>query len=108
MPAVSLVRKKAGKYLNDTYGVGSETLLRDLAHRGEGPPYRRLGGKSIVYLVSDLDRWAMAQGSTDEPEPVTLPVNPPAPITPEPHRRVDPPVDHDAIAAGLALVARIT
>ncbi len=38
-------------------GIGQSTLERKRLD-GSGPTFRRLGGKTVVYTVDDLDAWA--------------------------------------------------
>lgn len=54
-----LRRREAGKHLYDTYGFGSFSMLSQLACVGGGPKYHRLGPKTIIYLIEDLDAWAL-------------------------------------------------
>lgn len=53
----------AAQYL----GVGQSTLERKRID-GTGPQFRRLGGKIVVYAITDLDAWASTDvlGSTSE------------------------------------------
>ena len=45
--------KGAAKYL----GVGQSTLER-MRIEGNGPKFRRLGQRIVVYAIEDLDAWA--------------------------------------------------
>jgi predicted DNA-binding transcriptional regulator AlpA len=53
------------RYLRDreieaNYGIG-RMKLRQLRHRGIGPAFRRIGYKTIIYEISDLERWIDSQ-----------------------------------------------
>jgi hypothetical protein len=58
-----LRRKDAGRYLKERFGFSSERALAKLATVGGGPPFRRAGtnGRIVVYEISELDSWALAQ-----------------------------------------------
>lgn len=45
--------KSAAEYL----GVGQSTLER-MRIEGNGPKFRRLGQRIVVYAIEDLDAWA--------------------------------------------------
>jgi hypothetical protein len=58
-----LRRKDAGVYLKTRYGFSSERALAKLATVGGGPPFHHAGtnGRIVVYEISELDSWALAQ-----------------------------------------------
>jgi hypothetical protein len=55
-------RKDAGRYLKERFGF-SERALAKLATVGGGPPFHHAGtnGRIVVYEISELDSWALAQ-----------------------------------------------
>lgn len=62
----------AAKYLRtgdaaNYLGLGKSTLERKRVD-GTGPQFRKLGGRVIVYAVSDLDAWADIQVYTSTSE----------------------------------------
>ena len=58
-----LRRKDAGRYLKERFGFSSERALAELASIGGGPPFHHAGtnGRTVVYEISELDSWALAQ-----------------------------------------------
>jgi hypothetical protein len=58
-----LRRRDAGKYLRARFGFSSVRALAKLASIGGGPPFHRAGtnGRIVVYEVSELETWALAQ-----------------------------------------------
>jgi hypothetical protein len=57
-----LNRKDAAAYIREKYArpctVG---LLNKLAVRGDGPEFRKMAGRFVVYEQKALDAWAQAQ-----------------------------------------------
>ena len=58
-----LRRKDAGVYLKTRYDFSPELAHAKLATVGGGPPFHRAGtnGRIVVYEISELDTWALAQ-----------------------------------------------
>jgi hypothetical protein len=56
-----LSRRGAAKHLFETYGFGTEKTLAKLAVLGGGPPFHKVGAKTVVYPVDPLDQWAQAK-----------------------------------------------
>ena len=51
--AVKVMRpEQAAAFLNL-----SKSTLAKMRMRGEGPPFAKLGGKIVVYRLTDLDAW---------------------------------------------------
>jgi len=46
-------------------GIGTSTLER-LRLSGDGPVYRKLGPRTVKYLLADLEEWAKPHRSTSE------------------------------------------
>jgi hypothetical protein len=59
-PAQYVRRKEAAQYLRAKFGVGSPATLAKLATLGGGPIFRKMG-RIPVYVVEDLDAWALAK-----------------------------------------------
>lgn len=55
-----LRRKKAGEYLKQKYGFGSEKTLAKLACVGGGPEFRK-AANAALYEPAKLDEWALAK-----------------------------------------------
>jgi hypothetical protein len=55
-------RKDSAAYVQHKYGRPcSASYLAKLAVRGEGPPFRKINGRWVVYEDPDLDAWALSQ-----------------------------------------------
>lgn len=54
---VFMRRSALSRYLQDRIGFGAESTLRVWAVRGEGPPFRRVNGRTVVYSKADVDTW---------------------------------------------------
>jgi hypothetical protein len=52
-----LTRRRASEYIEDRGLPCKASTLAKWASTGGGPPYRRFGGKRVVYSTPDLDRW---------------------------------------------------
>jgi hypothetical protein len=61
MTQAYLCREEAAEYLRYAYKLKCKgTYLRELAWRGGGPLYRRVG-RSAIYTLKDLDAWAKSK-----------------------------------------------
>jgi predicted DNA-binding transcriptional regulator AlpA len=54
----------------ERYNISVRTV-RGWRLRGEGPRYRKFGGKTVRYSVADLEAWeaAASRNSTSDPGP---------------------------------------
>jgi predicted DNA-binding transcriptional regulator AlpA len=60
--ATDLMRYLSEHEVSELTGISIKTLQRwRLA--GKGPKFRKLGGRSVRYLVSDIEAWLQAQPS---------------------------------------------
>lgn len=54
-----LKRSEASEYLLQRHGVTrTRATLAKLACHGGGPAFRKAGARTVLYNVSELDRWA--------------------------------------------------
>jgi hypothetical protein len=59
-----LRRRPAARYLNKTYGFGSESTLAKGVVTGDTPAYQKVGSRIVLYTKEALDEWAMAKIGT--------------------------------------------
>jgi hypothetical protein len=58
-PLPRLKRAEASAYLLEKHGISrTYTTLAKLAVVGGGPAFRKVGTRTVVYDVADLDAWA--------------------------------------------------
>jgi hypothetical protein len=55
-----LLRKQAGAWLKQNYGVGSGSFLAKISLLGEGPVFTRFRNRT-TYTIRDLDAWARSE-----------------------------------------------
>lgn len=64
-PGTLMNRRDAAEYVRTTWGRPcSLGYLNRLAVTGDGPAFRKIGGRWVVYDRAELDRWATAAIST--------------------------------------------
>lgn len=66
-------RREAADYLREKFGQGSELALAKLASSPDGPEHYKFG-KKVLYLESDLDRWALSRLRRVEPALTSEPI----------------------------------
>jgi hypothetical protein len=56
---IRMTRAEASLYLREAYGIArTEGTLAKYAVTGDGPLFRKLGAKTVMYDREELDRWA--------------------------------------------------